>query len=352
MKIKSIVTIIIFFVLLIIPNTGRTGESSILFSLGDTDTLLTSNNSNPSVLFYAFDLRDRETFVQFTYPSSDTDVLAHIQIFDVSNNCNENNFFDVYTPNDTHVYNIRDIQTNDGNPSGVVLPDNSYGIVVITSFRLGTTTAQSGIGNFRILDDNGYEYRTNAVRYSNTIGTEGLSPGQIRSSYFNFNTRGGISFSDIMGISVIRVETGGPAPFEWQATPVQEVFFPFDVDIYDQNEVPFSCRDVVFSCVDNENPLLEELLENAGISVANFEYGINNAIPHTKSGELLCPGNNISEGTVVLNPERRISTELTSINSRNFFTAFIGLNNGNGRGSMDSIWNFNWELEGLSIIND
>ena len=30
--------------------------------------------------------------------------LAHIQIFDVSNNCSENDFFDVYTPNDTHVY--------------------------------------------------------------------------------------------------------------------------------------------------------------------------------------------------------------------------------------------------------
>jgi len=349
MKLKSFAIFIILFVLFMIPNTGRTGESAILFSLGETDSLLTSNNTNPSVLFYAFDLRDRETFVQFTFPSSDTEVLAHVQIFDVNNNCNENDFFDVYTPNDTHVYNMRDIQTNDGNPSGVVLPDNSYGIVVITSFRLGTTLAQSGIGNFRILDDNGYEYRTNAVRYSNTIGTEEIGPGQIRSSYFNFNTRGGVTFSDIMGISVVRIDSDGPAPFEWQALPVQEVFFPFDVDIYDLNEVPFSCRDVVFSCVNDETPLIEELLENAGISVASFEYGINNTIPHTKSGELLCPGNNISEGTVVLIPELK---NTTSPNASNFFTAFIGLNNGNGRGSMDSIWTFNWELEGLSLLND
>jgi len=351
MKLKSLAVIIILFVLLIIPTTGRTGESSILFSLGETDSLLTFNSPSSSVLFYAFDLRDRETFVQFTFPLSVSDALAHVQIFDVSNNCNENDFFDVYTPNDTHVYNMRDIQTNDGNPSGVVLPDNSYGIVVITSFRLGTNTVQSGIGNFRILDDNGYEYRTNAVRYSNTLGTEVIDPGQIRSSYFNFNTGGGVTFSDIMGISVLRINTDGAVPFEWQALPVQEVFFPFDVDIYDLNEVPFSCRGVVFSCVNDENPLLEELLENAGISVASFEYGINNTIPHTKSGELLCPGNNISEGTVVLFPERRNINFETDI-SRYFFTAFIGLNNGNGRGSMDSIWTFNWELEGLSLLTD
>ena len=49
----------------------------------------------------------------------------------MNDNCNENNFFDAYTPNDTHVYYIRDILTNDGNPSGVVLPDDAYGIVSV-----------------------------------------------------------------------------------------------------------------------------------------------------------------------------------------------------------------------------
>ncbi|MCH6574106.1 MAG: putative sulfate/molybdate transporter, partial [Bacteroidetes bacterium] len=81
-------------------------------------------------LFYVFDLRDRETFLQFTYQDDfelGLPLRAHVQIFDVSNNCNENNFFDTFTPNDTHIYNMRDIQTNDGNPSGVVLPDDAYG---------------------------------------------------------------------------------------------------------------------------------------------------------------------------------------------------------------------------------
>ena len=61
-----------------------------------------------------FDLRDRESYIQIT----NTDIVAqtvHIQVFNVGNLCNENNFFDVYTPNDTHTYNLRDIVTNDGN---------------------------------------------------------------------------------------------------------------------------------------------------------------------------------------------------------------------------------------------
>ena len=118
-------------------------------------TILESDTSGQTGtgLVYFFDLRERETFVQLTYPdrtlavdccgfgsefeqiSTGLNATAHVQIYDVSNNCNENNFFDVYTPADTHVYNMKDIQTNDGNPSGVVLPDGAYGMVVISMFR-------------------------------------------------------------------------------------------------------------------------------------------------------------------------------------------------------------------------
>ena len=53
-----------------------------------------------------------------------TNAIIHIQIFNVADDlCDENNFFDTYTPNDTHIYNLRDILTNDENPSGVTLPD-------------------------------------------------------------------------------------------------------------------------------------------------------------------------------------------------------------------------------------
>ena len=64
---------------------------------------------------------------------------------------------------------MRDILTNDGNPSGVVLPDGAYGFVSILPF--GEEDADI-IGNMRILDENGYEYRTNAIGAGDTISAE------------------------------------------------------------------------------------------------------------------------------------------------------------------------------------
>ncbi len=77
-----------------------------------------------------YDLRDRDSFVQITNVFT-APVRVHVQVFNVADDCNENNFFDNLTGNDTHVYNLSDIQTNDGNPSGFVLPDDAYGVVVI-----------------------------------------------------------------------------------------------------------------------------------------------------------------------------------------------------------------------------
>ena len=116
------------------------------------------------------------------------------------------------------------------------------------------------------------------------------------SYYFNFNSDAGITLSDIVGINLLSIEIIDQI-FEFNASDVANIYTAFDIDIYDLNEVPFSCRDVIFSCVDEDNPRIEELLENAQVaSVASFEYGINEAIPHSKDGELLCPGNNISDG--------------------------------------------------------
>ena len=338
----------------------QAGEIAITFSETDTNALRFA-----ATLVYFFDLRDRETFIQFTYTdrflgdddddSSGLDATAHVQIFNVADNCNENNFFDVYTPEDTHTYNMRDIQTNDGNPSGVVLPDDAYGIVVIF---LSRNSGENGIfpgdsiGNMRILDDNGYEYRTNAVA---PIGVfidppQNLPPFLFGGAYsFNFNSEAGVTFSDVVGITIFANDPDDPSEFEFVALPVQGIYSPFDIDIYDLNEVPFSCRDIIFSCVDEDNPLVEELLEVAGTAnVASFEYGINNAIPHSKGGELLCPGNVITDGTVYLIPEpytQAAADIMDPIGNGPIFSGFVGLNNGNSRGSLDSFFNFNFEFE-------
>lgn len=347
---KTVLILTLLFVFSLIPlQNSYSGIVPGQVNFNDTDT-------NPDVLptfagiVYFFDLRERETFIQLTRPDSEffpgsVSAQAHIQIYDVSNNCNENNFFDNYTINDTHVYNMRNIQTNDGNPSGVVLPDGAYGIVVIT---LSVTPNFSGLsqsfGNMRIIDNNGYEYRTNAQQNSFFPAfSAGLPSDPVYRYSFNFNSEAGVTLSDVVGINLLTIPQENGLT-EWDASDVAITYTAFDIDIIDVNEVPFSCRDVIYSCVNENNPRLEELLETAGVgSVASFEYGINNAIPHSKGGELLCPGNNITDGIVNLTVEPYPSEVIESIASVAnfpfpFFYGYVGLNNGNGRGSFDSFW--------------
>jgi len=301
------------------------GVSGSQFEIPESD-----NDLNISISSF-FDLRDRETFVQATVTIKSPSLL-HIKIFNVADNCNENNFFDQYTGNDTHVYNLRDIQTNDGNPSGVVLPQNAYGVVIISNFGNGGDISGNLIGNFRIIDDAGYEYRTNSQAFPNS--GPGQNPDNVVT--FNFNTIGGVTLSDIVGITIFGEGLS-------IADNITNNYVSYDVDIYNNNEVPFSCRDVTFACVNDNNPLLEELLEESGTSVASFEYGINEVIPHSKAGELLCPGNNISEGVVRM--------DLQNFGSDIFQKFFyVGLNNGNGRGSMDAVWDTSCERRGCRRI--
>ena len=57
----------------------------------------------------------------------------------------------------------------------------------------------------RILDDNGYEYRTNAPIEPSVS----LEHNIDRKGYFNFNTLGGVILSDIIGIAYEDVDDGG-----------------------------------------------------------------------------------------------------------------------------------------------
>jgi len=305
--------ILLFSVLIVTAANVNAGG----FFIPDTD------NGQFQLIGY-YDLRDRESFIQITNTDTDSKNI-HIQLFNVGDNCNENNFFDGYTPNDTHVYNIRDIVTNDGNPAGFVLPENAYGIFVATQVLNRSRTL---IGNLRIEDNSGYEYRTNLNnRTTITTGTE--------ETWFNYNSENGVILSDIIGITLLDTGIVSP-PAEVIAADIINVSISFDIDIYDLNEVPFSCRNVIFACTDQDNPLLETLLETKGdASVASFEYGINESIPSSKNAPLLCPNNNIADGLVNLS-----LIEFPDDGFDGFFTLFVGLNNGNGRGSMDSLWYF------------
>ena len=257
-------------------------------------------------------MRNRESFIQVTNTDNEP-TLVHVQIYNVANLCNENNFFDIYTPNDTHVYNLRNILSNDSNPSGVVLPDDAYGIVFISAAPVGERLIRFYtpiVGNFRIVDNSGYEYRSNAQSLVEFRQLMMLPPFDVIT--FNYNSEKGVVLSDVFGIplSADQSELGSEGAID----NVLNTFVAVDVDIIDVNEVLFSCRDVVFACIDDNSPLIEELLQlanNSNIgppirssaSVAAFEYGINEVIPNSKDGELLCPGNVISEGVVRLTLE-------------------------------------------------
>ena len=280
------------------------------------------------VLLGVFDLRNGETFVQVTNTSSAANNV-HIQIYNVADNCNENNFFDAYTPADTHVYDLRNITTNDGNPSGVVLPPDAYGVFV--AFFDQDNSDNVGVGNIRIQNANGYEYRTNLIG----VGVQEF--GAPEDDYtVNYNTEAGIIFSDIFGFGVDLNNSTQEAIL----ADITEYWASFDIDIYNLDEVPFSCRNVIFACTDQDNPLLPALLEESGdASVASFEYGINEALPSTTDAPQLCPNNVVSEGFVRLD-----NIDYDGLDEA--FVLFIGLNNGNSRGSMDSIWYDNGPVSG------
>ena len=343
-------TKIILFILSFLFLTAVPGYSGGSFNVVETDT-------GSDVIIGFFDLRERETFIQITNSNSDpAGNNIHIQIFNVGNLCNENDFFDFYTPTDSHVYNLRDITTNDGNPSGVVLPDGAYGVFIAHGDSGNSDDYNKPIiGNLRIMDNNGYEYRTNLQGEDEDQDFD----NDINDNFatFNFNTYGGVTLSDVIVIP-FDDDTGGPQ--DLNIANILDVWTNLDVDIYDLNETPFSCRRVVFSCVNEDNPIIEALLEevadsssegvNGSSSVASFEYGINNAIPHSKGGELLCPGNVITEGFV------RFTHIVDGDETEDDGVSFVGLNNGNGRGSIDSFWlqnsEFPEEAQGLIIEID
>lgn len=318
MKLRQLIVLSIFSFLFLTPVASFSGMP--------TDLPIPETDSAKYVQVSFFDLRERESYVQVTNTSASSKIL-HVQVFDVSNDCGENNFFDDFTGNDTHVYNMRDIQTNDGDDAGLVLPDDAYGIVVIYSVvSEGGPIDESEelVGNFRILDDLGYEYRTNSQAFF--LDADPMPLNTQRFFTFNFNTTAGTSFADVVGVNMVFDEGSN----EFSVNPL-DVGLALDVDLFNNAEVPFSCRDVAFVCANDESPVINSILESAGVAVAAFEYGINNALPHSKGGEVLCSGNIVGEGHAKLTIE--------SVSTSNLVSAFfVGLNNGNGRGSMDSLW--------------
>ena len=269
-------------------------------------------------LFYAWDLRNRETFIQVTSVDS-SDIDIHFQIFDSTNLCNELDFYDTLSTGDgtTHIYNMSNITTNNGDPSGVVLPSNSFGFVAITVVNATTGLSVNNptlFGNLRIVDNSGFEYRSNSIPFP-------TSDDPFNANFlFGFKELTPTSFSDLMIFGVTDV---GPGKFGVSAgSNIGDIF---DLSIYNNEEVVFSCANVVLKCTE-----------------ANTAFGINTRIPNEYNpGNGLCLGNGLSEGFVKFTFDPEFFDDFATsegIDTRaRFIFGFKGINNNGNRGSMEVI---------------
>ncbi len=174
---------------------------------------------------------------------------------------------------------------------------------------------------FRVIDDLGYEYRANSANVfdsKETFSNEHVLP---------FNDINGNNLSDIVGIS-FEVVNGGSDTVN--ASPLVSNTFgsPFDeVSIWDEFENPQSCSPVTFAC-----------------APGSFIYGIDNSLPPSQGGNRICNASTLSANTagwLELPWDRRTCDTDADPNLRgncgqSKFVGFIGLNNGDGTGSMDS----------------
>lgn len=294
----------------------------IISALFGFPTIAVGGSSGPSYLnpetdngsfqlYYYWDLRDRESTFQ-VFNRSNNPVRVHVQIFvanDTFVQCNETDFFDQYTPRDTHIYNLKNIVSNDGNPTGVAsFPDGTFGFAVVTV--IDTSTGDTAVnpvlqGSFRIVDNAGYEYRANPA---------GIRPiGFTTDSFgFSYDSLGASTSADVIGIPVKWTEPTFGIP---QAGPnIVAKLDPFNVD---DNENDVSCNPRVFSC-----------------SATGMNLGINNSIPNSRGSSNLCISN---ESTGIIRLEQPVVTGIPpGTTQADFFVGFVGINNSSNMASMDS----------------
>lgn len=325
-------TILFFISLLTMPNTSNAGEEIICPPFCSGKATTATDTTNPVLIGY-WDLRERNSYFQVTNTSSE-DIRMHIQIFDASNNCVEFDYFDTFTPRDTHVYDVSSLDRNNGVTLSSPILSGGHGIVAIT--HVSTTNDFFNpdsvlTGNFRIIDNDGYEYRTNLAGVKHSFIEDIIGP---ETGYFNhkihFNAVDDSTFADlaVIGFNFIPEPTAGIELF------VEE----YNITLYDEDENPISCPPVVLGCLEEA-----EFLPVAQNGDALINVGINQAITNSRGGPSLCLGTDTTgfleiDKSFEVVPGRNLSqNSLISPEILPGYVIFMGLNNGSGgTGSMDT----------------
>ncbi len=287
-----------------------------------------------------YDLRNRQTQVQVTNVS-DENVTIHVQIFQHDRGCTELNFDDTLTPHDTVVYDLDNVIKNNGNPAPLNLADDSYGYVVVSDRDLdnheSTLITPRLIGNFRIVDDKEYEYRVNMG--ANTQFNRQRADLTEATFQIHFGTADEAKQADLVGFT-----------YDGSRTSSVRNYAPgisFDVFVYDFDEEPLSCDRRNFACGNIMN------------------YGINEDYPASRGDDVICPGGGLAgstsetakgdgsllggfvdliNGVVQVAPDVEPSDDIV-------FAYYIGLNNDDGTGSMDT-WIDPTEIPTLQCMTD
>ena len=181
-SISKIKYLLVLAFLLVIPMQAKAGLP--IEPIDQTDT-------GANRLIYYYDEVGRHTYIQLTN-TSDEQVCVHVQVFEANDFCNEVDFDDCLSAGDTNVYDMENLP---GNPD----LSESYGFVAVS---LESGPDFSLIGMFRIIDDNGFEYRTNAAGSEDPLAFSELF------NILNFNDVTGNNLSDVIGITYVALGPG------------------------------------------------------------------------------------------------------------------------------------------------
>ena len=274
--------------------------------IGSTEIPRTDKGAPTLVNFW--DLRGgRTSRVQITNPTA-TPQRIHVQVFNASDDgCPEFDFFDELTPFDTHVYDLSSLARNNGAPLAPPDLSGGHGILTVLAVKDDGTFDQDAVltGNFSVDDPAGYRYRTNSAGV--------FTPGAVTAPatlYFNFSDLGDNASSDVVLIPVVR---DGNA-----VIPLPTIL---NVTLYDADENPVSCPDLMAGC-----PFFPVPFETS------IDFGVNQLIGNSQGGPPVCLGSD-STGFVELSfpPDGSFGEDIAVV-------GFVGLNNNGDLGSMDSIY--------------
>ena len=256
-----------------------------------------------SQLVYYYDLFGEETKIQITNTNDSEGVWIHVQIFRNLDNamegifCDERDFVDFLTPNDTHFYelNISNFPRNIGETAVAAgsattidlnVPDNTSGFVVITpivsesdfsamSFQHLVGTSNDDSEEFRLtaMGRDAVDLATGQI-LADGIVLDGTTAGflllQPEELLLSFQDGGD---ADVVGIA-FDDNYGPPGLLGYNITPADVTWTPF---IFDYNEDPTSCGNTPVSC-----------FQTVGINDTKAQN--NEVINSTMNDILLCAG--------------------------------------------------------------